>query len=411
MTAQAQHNSSPNPLPISVVIAAYNREKMVERALSSVFAQRPRPPAEVIVVDDGSTDETGALSRAMGAHVVQHGENRGAAWARNTGLQAASHPWVALLDSDDEWLPHHLATLWGLREDGHVLVADSALQRNDDDPSDCRYLGPGTRRPVKVTSPATLMYPANFISASSVMIDRRLAISVGGFDTQYRYAEDLDLWLRMLEHGTAVVSGRVAAIYHIHTGQKSLHKHGPRSTKRAIAEAYSGRPWWSQSIIRRRLARDSWDDLRGALRAGRRRDAVKPALHLLSDPRHALAVLEIVRWRRLVRRRSSMLGRDGQPSVALLPGAADFRARLAPELNGRPILDLSQGGLIRAVIHLARSPAGLACVSSGVQAVAVGLLGVHPVRTCDELDRLLFPERFDVAQESRRGSADDALAV
>ena len=104
-----------NPLPITVIIPAYNRADTVARAVASALAQRPSRPAEVVVVDDGSADDTAEAARLAGARVVRHSVNRRLGAARNTGLSNATQPWIALLDSDDEWLPHHLASLWPLR--------------------------------------------------------------------------------------------------------------------------------------------------------------------------------------------------------------------------------------------------------------------------------------------------------
>src|ERR1044071_2945662 len=110
-------------LPISVLIPAYNRADRLPRALASVAAQR-RPPAQVVVVDDGSVDETAAVAERHGVTLVHHERNQGCAIARNSGLAAVTQPWIALLDSDDEWLPHHLASLWPLRGQ-HLLLANS----------------------------------------------------------------------------------------------------------------------------------------------------------------------------------------------------------------------------------------------------------------------------------------------
>src|SRR5205814_6119521 len=102
-------------LPVSVVVPAHDRADVIERALRSVAEQRDCEPAEVIVVDDRSTDRTAELAEAHGARVLRHDRNRGQAAARNTGVRATVQPWIALLDTDDEWLPDHLAVLWPLR--------------------------------------------------------------------------------------------------------------------------------------------------------------------------------------------------------------------------------------------------------------------------------------------------------
>ena len=86
-------------MKISVVIPAYNAERFLPRCLKSVFAQTLKPE-EVIVVDDGSTDNTAALAAELGTTVISQ-TNSGIAAARNNGIRHASGEWIALLDADD----------------------------------------------------------------------------------------------------------------------------------------------------------------------------------------------------------------------------------------------------------------------------------------------------------------------
>src|SRR5271166_2161454 len=137
-------------LPVCVIVPAYNRAHLLERALKGVWSQRPFLPEQVLVVDDGSDDDTCAMAARLGAEVIRHPRNRGLSAARNTGLAATRCPWVALLDSDDEWLPHHLAHLWELRGD-HALVAASALRRGPQRSRD-RFHGPTARKPTVLLS-------------------------------------------------------------------------------------------------------------------------------------------------------------------------------------------------------------------------------------------------------------------
>jgi glycosyltransferase involved in cell wall biosynthesis len=95
----------------SVVIPTYQREPLIGRAIESALAQT-HPPDEIIVVDDGSTDETEAVVNTFGrlVHYVRQ-PNSGVSVARNRGAQMARSPWVAFLDSDDRWRPNHLGSL------------------------------------------------------------------------------------------------------------------------------------------------------------------------------------------------------------------------------------------------------------------------------------------------------------
>jgi glycosyltransferase involved in cell wall biosynthesis len=93
---------------ISVVIPTFNREKIVTRAIESVLVQTTRP-AEILVVDDGSTDGTRTVVESIGPKVRYIRQaNRGVASARNLGAREAISPWIAFLDSDDVWTPDHL---------------------------------------------------------------------------------------------------------------------------------------------------------------------------------------------------------------------------------------------------------------------------------------------------------------
>ncbi len=95
-------------MKVSVIIPTWNRSGYLARALESVFAQSVSPH-EVIVVDDGSTDDTREIIKQQFSNVSYlYQENRGVSSARNTGIRAAGGDWIALLDSDDCWLPNKL---------------------------------------------------------------------------------------------------------------------------------------------------------------------------------------------------------------------------------------------------------------------------------------------------------------
>ena len=98
------------PIAFSVIVPAYNREDLINATLASIFAQ-DHPPAEVIVVDDGSSDATAAMARAWPGCTVMTVTNGGAANARHLGVQASRSGWIAFCDSDDLWKPDHLSRI------------------------------------------------------------------------------------------------------------------------------------------------------------------------------------------------------------------------------------------------------------------------------------------------------------
>jgi glycosyltransferase involved in cell wall biosynthesis len=350
--------SDAEPLPVSVVIPAYNRERMLRRALESVRAQRRRP-AEVIVVDDASSDGTARVAEELGARVVRHEQNRGEGGSRNSGIAAASQPWVALLDSDDEWLPHHLETLWSGR-DGHVLLACSAL-RCGEDPARDRFHG-AAAGPLVLRSPADIVYPENPVPVSAGMFKREVALAAGGYGDRPHCA-DFDFLLRCLEHGTGFVHPEVGALYHVHQDQASGQRAAMKTAHTEIVRSYADRHWYSPAQLERWRAAVAWDLYR--LRGG-----VRGAAALLR-PGRAPALVRLWMWRLRLRRRSAAVGRDGGPSLALLPGASSAPAGFAR------VYDLRDRSRLAALAALARRPAAFALAGSRIDAAAARALGVR----------------------------------
>lgn len=101
-------NTAVQDIRISVVIPAYNAGDYIARTVQSVLSQTS-PPDEIIVIDDGSADDTAAVVRSLGDRIqLIRQENAGASAARNAGIQAAKGNWIAFLDGDDEWIPQKL---------------------------------------------------------------------------------------------------------------------------------------------------------------------------------------------------------------------------------------------------------------------------------------------------------------
>ncbi len=183
------------PAPrVSVIIPTYNRAWSLAKAIDSVLSQ-DFDTFETIVVDDGSTDGTRALLAGYGAalRVIQQA-NRGVSAARNAGIRAAAAPLVALLDSDDYWLPGKLAVqtaFFDQNPDAVICQTEELWIRNG------VRVNPGKRhrkRGGMIFGPSLGLC---LVSPSAVMLRRSLFDSVGLFDEQLPACEDYDLWLRI----------------------------------------------------------------------------------------------------------------------------------------------------------------------------------------------------------------------
>ena len=181
----------------SVVIPAYNREHLIERTLASVFAQN-RPDLEVIVVDDGSTDDTREVVRRYGDRVtLLTQENQGPGAARNAGIREAQGEYVAFLDSDDLWFPWTLDVYETAIRDHQqpAFVAGSPFLFTDADAVEG----------VEEHSPQATYFPDYYASGdawrwwgvSSFVVRREALQAVGGFSDRWINAEDADLAMRL----------------------------------------------------------------------------------------------------------------------------------------------------------------------------------------------------------------------
>ncbi len=197
--------------PVSVVIPAYNRATTIRAAIESVLAQT-WDDFELIVVDDGSKDDTLAEARKVTdprVRVVENPRNMGAAGARNTGISEARGTWIAFQDSDDEWLPTklekqmarllapgaaHVGAYCGLLTLG--LLGDKAEDRLR-----LRYVPNSDIALVDGDIVASLLQ-ANMISTQTLVVRRDLILELGRFDEDTTPIEDWDFVIRLAQRGS-----------------------------------------------------------------------------------------------------------------------------------------------------------------------------------------------------------------
>ncbi|AZI67842.1 glycosyltransferase family 2 protein [Kaistella daneshvariae] len=186
---------------ISVVIPLYNAEKSIERTLDSILNQTWKGDFEIFVVNDGSTDESAAV---VGNYIKQsplniqllNQENLGVSAARNSALRRATGEYIALLDADDEWLPEKTERQMEILED-HNSDLDflGCLRKNQ------KILWPfrvEKNNLAEVTFRKLML--RNEIQPSTVIFKTEILKKTGFFGENFRFAEDLNFWLRVSEN-------------------------------------------------------------------------------------------------------------------------------------------------------------------------------------------------------------------
>jgi glycosyltransferase involved in cell wall biosynthesis len=179
---------------VSAVIPTHNRSAALRRALDSVFAQT-RPADEVVVVDDGSLDDTPAwIPRDFPDVTYIRQDNAGVSAARNRGVASCRSEWIAFLDSDDEWRPKKLELQI------EALAANPGYpvcHTNEIWIRDGRRVNEGRRHAKSGGWIFQMCLSLCVISPSSAVIRRSLLCELGGFDETLPVCEDYDLWLRI----------------------------------------------------------------------------------------------------------------------------------------------------------------------------------------------------------------------
>ncbi len=299
---------------VSVAIPAHNEAQRIRAALESVLAQT-ESPAEILVVDDGSTDGTGALAASLGARVVTQ-PNAGIARTRNRLLTEARFPWLAFLDADDRWLPEKLA--WMRRAHEATPSADFLFA----DVRCVRESGGLATASVFATTPQYAAMPKSYVAPDVVALDRR-ALAVGNFvgtssvtvrrealvargcafdetlpaTADVFVAEDVEWYLRVLRETDAVAVTRVLAEYRWRDGSLSANygrvRYGDvKLGERVIAdpEAYVAGAPAAFAAERRNQLRHAARIYAGGRDFVRAQTILREAQRAGNDPRDALAI-------------------------------------------------------------------------------------------------------------------------
>ncbi|MCB9062310.1 MAG: glycosyltransferase [Halobacteriovoraceae bacterium] len=205
---------------VSVIIPTFNRAHVLDRAINSVLNQTYKD-FELIVIDDGSTDETDrVIYNYQDKRIFYYKqENRGVSAARNLGILKSKGEWIALLDSDDEWLPFRLSSqITYIQENPSIqLVHGEEIwirngKRVNPKKKHQKFGGNIYERCLKLC----------FISPSSVLIKKSLFNEIGLFDENFEVCEDYDLWLRITsQYNIGLIKDQIIIKYGGHEDQLS----------------------------------------------------------------------------------------------------------------------------------------------------------------------------------------------
>ena len=249
---------------ITVVVPTRNRLDLLRLTLTSILRQRD-VDLSVIVVDDGSTDDTRGLVSSFGdrrARVLRHPVSRGVSASRNVGASEATGEWVSFCDDDDLWSPEKLRR----------QVAAARTAGSDWAYSGCVHVNAdlAMQESVPPLSPLAMCdalhrYNAMPAGASNVIVRAEVFERLGGFDTRLTHLPDWDLWLRLAGHGLPACVSEPLVAYRLHAGNASFR------TAEMLAELDGFEERHGVTADRSRFHRHLG---RLCLRIGRRREAL-----------------------------------------------------------------------------------------------------------------------------------------
>lgn len=229
------------PPKVSVIIPCYNQAQFLTDAIHSVLAQTYRD-FEIIVVDDGSTDNTFQVASSFGGPVLCiRQENRGLAGARNKGIQHAKGEFIAFLDSDDMWFPRYLAIMLLPFSVFPTIGATYCGWQYVD--SAGRLLPRTNIRVVPPEKTYSAMVFMDFMIPSGVFVRRECFDHLGLFDENLRVAqgcEDWDMWLRILSRYRMIGVPQALVKYRVHSHNMSANLDQMERAKRAVIFKHFG---------------------------------------------------------------------------------------------------------------------------------------------------------------------------
>lgn len=208
---------------VSVVIPLYNKQNSIKATIDSVLEQT-FADFEIIVVNDGSTDDSLHLVKEIKDHRIKivSKDNGGVSSARNRGIREAHYNWIAFLDGDDRWNPKHLELLVeGRKKYPDFYVFSTSYSHNENFEN--------SREPVfgVVNDYFQMALHKKVINSSTCLIRKECFEKVGYFNERLKRGEDLEMWYRLAKKYPFVCSEAITVWYRLEAENRAMNKPSP----------------------------------------------------------------------------------------------------------------------------------------------------------------------------------------
>lgn len=202
---------------VSVIVPVFNGEQFIADALDSIFAQS-YTAIQVIVADDGSTDDTARIAQSYPDVAYEYQTNQGQAAAMNVGLKHARGDFLAFIDADDIWVPEKLSLQVEFLEKNPAV--DMVIGRTQN------FLDRKAELPARITKDISPDIQALLI-LGSLLARKRVFHKIGNFDPQYSFSKDVDWFIRARENGVRMeIMPDLVLRRRLHTSNRSYQQVG-----------------------------------------------------------------------------------------------------------------------------------------------------------------------------------------
>lgn len=266
---------------VSVVIATYNRAHLIAETLDSLLGQAFQD-FEIIVVDDGSTDNTREVVASYGSRVTYIFQaNRGPSAARNLGVRKAAAQWIAFQDSDDLCAPTHLQTLYGYAEthsDCGMVFANGAYLGSPEHNRETIIPRDKSRALAERGIGIEQIFDKSIVRLQAALISKAAYDAIGGHDESLWISMDLDLSFRLMAKYPVAYIDEVVFLYRKHEGNTGSNEElrlteNIRVIEKLLREFPAARDLLGANRIARRLAYRHYRLAKGRRKRGRASEA------------------------------------------------------------------------------------------------------------------------------------------